>query len=504
MHKLLACTVLASEVSPFDPMERAFHSSLDDLYPDARLAHSSWSFVHEYPLTREIQAMTHVWQAPDEHEYFVATKGAPESIARLCKLAPAATAAMLEKVQELAGQGMRVLAVAQARYSGTGWPSTPEGFAIDWLGLVGLADPLRPAVPDAVKQCQQAGIRVVMITGDYPATAQAIAKEAGLPCEKVVTGAQLDALSDADLNAVVREVHIFARILPEQKLRLVNAFKADGEIVAMTGDGVNDAPALKAAHIGISMGERGTDVAREASSLVLLNDDFTSIVHAIKLGRRIYDNLRKALTYIVAVHLPIAGMTLLPLLFGMPLIFAPVHIVFFEMIINPACSIVFETEEEEDDIMLHPPRSVTERLFGPQNVLLAVLQGCGLLATVATVFFLALHSGLQEGQARAIAFSSLVIGNLGLIIASRSLTHNVFTLLRKPNKAQWWMLGGTSVALAGVLYVPLLQRIFHFSPVHAVDLISPILFGVVAIAWFELMKYAFRQKPQATVEQRMQ
>ena len=331
-----------------------------------------------------------------------------------------------------------------------------------------------------------------MITGDYPATAQAIAEEAGLPSEKVVTGAQLELLSDAELNAVARDVHIFARILPEQKLRLVNAFKADGEIVAMTGDGVNDAPALKAAHIGISMGKRGTDVAREASSLVLLNDDFTSIVHAISLGRRIYDNLRKALTYAVAVHVPIAGMTLLPLLFGTPIVFAPVHIVFLEMIINPACAIVFETEEAESDIMQRPPRRVDERLFGLQNVLLAVLQGLGLLSAVAAVFFVELRAGLLDGQARAIAFTCLVIGGLALIVANRSALRTVFALMRIRNLAQWWILGSTCIALAAILYVPWLQRVFHFSPVLAADFILPILVGIATIAWFELMKYAFR------------
>lgn len=323
LHQLLEYTVLASEITPFDPMEKAFHRCLADFYPDDRAAHRDWSLAHEYPLTREVMAMTHVWQLADQCEYVVATKGAPESVARLCKLDEQESATVLQQVQELAAQGMRVLGVAKATYAGKTWPSSPDAFEFAWLGLVGLADPIRPTVSQAVMECQQAGIRVVMITGDYPATAQAIAKEAGLASDIVVTGAQLDALNDAELHNAVRDAYIFARILPEQKLRLVNALKANGEIVAMTGDGVNDAPALKAAHIGISMGERGTDVAREASSLVLLNDDLTSIVRTIRLGRRIYDNLRKAMTYVVAVHLPIAGMTLLPLLLGTPLAFAP-------------------------------------------------------------------------------------------------------------------------------------------------------------------------------------
>lgn len=493
VHQLLEVTVLASELTPFDPMEKAFHRCLADLYPDDHTAHGDWIFAHEYPLTREIMAMTHVWQPVDQRDYMIATKGAPESVARLCKLDAKRTADVLLQVQELAAQGMRVLGVAKASYAGHTWPLSPKAFEFTWLGLVGLADPIRPTVPKAVMECRQAGIRVVMITGDHPATAQAIAKDAGLPSEKIVTGAQLDTLNDAELRTTVRDASVFARILPEQKLRLVNAIKADSEIVAMTGDGVNDAPALKAAHIGISMGERGTDVAREASSLVLLNDDFTSIVRAIRLGRRIYDNLRKAMTYVVAVHFPIAGMTLLPLLFGTPLAFAPVHIVFLEMIINPACAIVFETEDAESDIMMRPPRRIEERLFGMRNVVLSVLQGMGLLAVVAAVFFFELHSGLQEGQAKALAFTCLVIGNLGLIIASRSLSHSVLSLIRKPNRAQWWMLGGTCIALATVLYVPALQGVFHFLPIHADDVVLPIAAGFIAIAWFELVKYLYRK-----------
>ena len=495
VRRVLAGAVLASEIAPFDPMDKAFHRCQADLCPEDRSTYAAWSLVHEYPLTREIMAMTHVWQAPDDGEYIVAAKGAPESVALLCKLDVQKTTEALQQVQTLAEQGMRVLAVAQAtpaRFAGEHWPAKPEAFEFTWLGLVGLADPIRPTVAQAVQECHRAGIRVVMITGDHPVTAQAIAREAGLPWERAVTGAQLDGLGDAELRTIAHEVHVFARILPKQKLQLVEALKANGEIVAMTGDGVNDAPALKAAHIGISMGERGTDVAREASSLVLLNDDFASIVHAIRLGRRIYDNLRKAMTYVVAVHLPIAGMTLLPLLLGTPLVFAPVHIVFLEMIINPACAIVFETEQAEHDIMMRPPRSVDERLFGWRNVSLAVLQGLGLLAAVAAVFFVGLRDGLLDTEARAIAFTCLVIGNLALIVANRSALRSVFALLRVPNRAQWWVLGGTGVALAAALYTPALQRIFHFSAVHADDLVSPIVAGIAAIAWFELMKYAFR------------
>jgi Ca2+-transporting ATPase len=492
VRRVVEYAVLASEVAPFDPMDKAFLRYQAEHFPDDARKRASWSFVHEYPLTADRMAMTHLWQAADNADPLVATKGAPETVARLCKLDAAMTASVLEQVRTLASQGMRVLAVARARYAGERWPSTPDTFAFEWLGLVGLADPIRPAVPKAVKECHAAGIRVVMITGDHPITAQAIAKEAGIPSETVMTGAQLAALGDKARQTAVRGAHVFARILPEQKLQLVEAFKANGDIVAMTGDGVNDAPALKAAHIGISMGERGTDVAREASSLVLLNDDFTSIVHAVRLGRRIYDNLRKALTYVVAVHLPIAGMTLIPLLFGTPLVFAPVHIVFLEMIINPACAIVFETEHAEKDIMHRSPRRIDERLFGTRNISLAVLQGLGLLAAVAAVFFFGLHGGLSDAAARAMAFACLVVGNLSLIVCNRSITQSIFSLARVPNRAQWWMIGGTALALAAALTLPQLQRIFHFSAVQPKDLVPPALAGIGAIVWFETVKRFFK------------
>jgi len=493
--------VLASEIAPFDPMEKAFHRSFAELAAANGDMHNGWSLVHEYPLSNQMLAMIHVWQPPGANEYVIAVKGAPESVAVLCRLGPQEAAAALDQAHAIAVQGMRVLAVAKARYmhaelaSAGEWPRTSDSFRYTWLGLVGLADPVRPSVPQAIAECHRAGIRVVMITGDHPVTAQAIAKEAGLPHERVVTGDQLADMQDAQLAETVRTVHVFARVRPEQKLKLVSALKAQGEVVAMTGDGVNDAPALKAAHIGISMGKRGTDVAREASSLVLLDDDFSSIVAAVRMGRRIYDNLRKALTYVVAVHLPIAGMAILPLLFGTPLALAPIHIVFLELIINPACAIVFEIEHAERDIMQRPPRRMESRIFGSRNVAVAILQGLGLLTVTALVFFLALSGGVQENAARALAFACLVTGNLALIIANRSMHQNVFALLRRPNQAQWWMLTVTSAALVTVLYVPALRKIFHFSIVDQGALAIAMACGGSMLIWFEMVKYGLRKRP---------
>ncbi|MBL8675244.1 MAG: cation-translocating P-type ATPase, partial [Rhodospirillales bacterium] len=364
-------------------------------------------------------------------------------------------------------------------------------------GLAGLADPLRASVPAAVADCRSAGIRVVMITGDYPATARAIARQAGIEGRDVATGDELAALDDAALRERVRATTVFARIMPEQKLRIVEALKANGEIVAMTGDGVNDAPSLKAAHIGIAMGGRGTDVAREASSIVLLDDDFGSIVKSILLGRRIYDNLRKAMGFIFAVHVPIAGLALLPLLFGLPILFLPVHIAFLEMVIDPVCSLVFEAETEEEDVMRRPPRSPDEPLFPARLIAWSLSQGMLALALVAGIFLAALQRGMPESEVRALTFFSLVLTIISLIFVNRSFSASPVTALIRPNPALVWVLSAVAALLAVTLLWAWARDLFRFGPLHADDLAVTLAAGVVVFLLLEATKPLWRRNPTA-------
>jgi len=343
----------------------------------------------------------------------------------------------------------------------------------------------RATVPAAVRECRTAGVRVVMITGDYPATARAIAGQAGIDGESVLSGDTLDSLSDADLAEAMKVTSVFARIRPQQKLRLVEALKRDGEIVAMTGDGVNDAPAMKAAHIGIAMGGRGTDVAREASSLVLLDDDFASIVTTIRLGRRIYDNLRKAIQYIVAVHIPIAGLALLPFTFGLPLMLMPVQIALLEMVIDPACSVIFESEREEKDVMQRPPRRPGAPVLSGAAALWAAMQGLAALAIVAFALFLGTGLDMPEDDLRAFVFTTLVLMNLGLIIVNRSFRSSLSEALLRPNGTLWVLIAVVLLVLATALYWHPTQALFHFGPLYLDDLSICLAGGAVLIGFLE-------------------
>jgi P-type Ca2+ transporter type 2C len=494
-HDLAEFGLLASARDAFDPMDKAFHDlGRRQLAGTAHLHGPEWTLVRAYGLRPDLLAVSQVWQAAGGQELVVAAKGAPEAIADLCRLGAADRAALMRSVDAMAAEGQRLLGVARASFAGGTLPDSPRGFPFVFLGLAGLADPLRPSVPAAVSECRSAGIKVVMITGDYPATARAIAREAGIDAADVVTGDELEQLSEATLAPRVRTATVFARIMPEQKLRIVNALRANGEIVAMTGDGVNDAPSLKAAHIGIAMGGRGTDVAREASSIVLLDDDFSSIVKSVRLGRRIYDNLRKAMGFIFAVHVPIAGLALLPLLFGLPILLGPMHIAFLEMVIDPVCSLVFEAEREEDDLMRRPPRAPDEPLFSGSLIGWSLLQGGFAFALVAAIFIGAFRRGLPEEEVRALAFFSLVLTIVSLIFVNRSFSASLATALRRPNAALAWVLLAITVALGLTLLWPFASSLFRFGPLHADDLALTLGAGVLVLVVLEFLKPLWRAR----------
>jgi Ca2+-transporting ATPase len=493
LHGLLENAILACKRDPFDPMERALLAARDRWLKETEHLHPDWSLTREYPLTPELLAVSHVWSTGNDDEAVVAAKGAPEAIIDLCHLESTQRQELSERVASLAARGLRVLGVARGTNRISRLPEGHHDLSFAFLGLIGFEDPLRPTVPAAVAECQAAGVRVVMITGDYPATAQSIARQAGLShCEAVLSGAKLDQLSDRELAERIGSVQVFARVVPEQKLRIVMALKANGEIVAMTGDGVNDAPALKAAHIGIAMGARGTDVAREAASLVLLDDDFSSIVAAIRLGRRIFDNIKKAIAFILAVHLPIVGLSMLPVFFAeWPLLLLPVHIVFLELIIDPTCSLIFEAEPAESNVMQRRPRKPDERLFSLSVVGIAVLQGLSVFFVCLTVFLFSRRDHSVDA-ARALTFVTLVTAFVVIILVNRSFTRSALAMLTVPNTALRWVVLGAVTFLTIALVVPFAQRLFHFAPLHTVDLIVSLGAGLVCVLWFELVKLTKR------------
>jgi Ca2+-transporting ATPase len=422
-------------------------------------------------------------------ELTICAKGAPEAIARLCRLSEDDAQNVQKAVEEMAARGIRVLGVATSTAPDRHWADSQLDYSYTLTGLVGLADPIRASVPGAIAECRRAGIRVVMITGDYAATAQSIASQAGIEQGDVLTGSELEALDDTQLAERLKRVTVFARIMPQQKLRIVQAFKAGGEIVAMTGDGVNDAPSLKAAHIGIAMGGRGTDVAREASALVLLEDDFAAIVQSARLGRRIYDNIRKAMAFIFAVHVPIAGLALLPLFFGLPVLLGPIHIALLEMVIDPVCTLVFEAERSEDDIMKRPPRDPAERMFSPPMLVWSIMQGAIAFAMLTVVFLAKTWAGVPELEVRALIFFSLVAQIVALILVNRSFGPSLRDALLRKNKALGYVVVIVAAVTGLVLLLPQAQVLLKFGSITWGNLFLAVGLGVGLLLVLEGCKF---------------
>lgn len=495
-HEIIEYGILSSQASPFDPMEKAILNTGDKYLQNSEHIHMDWVMEKEYPLSKELLAMSRVFSNSDTNRKVIAAKGAPEAIFDLCHLDSKTAEKYSKAVENMASTGLRVLGVAKANVLDINLPSEQHDFDFEFIGLIGLSDPIRENVAGAVTECYKAGVRVIMITGDYPVTASNIGKEIGIiNPDNIITGSELEQMSEDELCSRIKEVNIFARVIPEQKLKIVNALKANNEIVAMTGDGVNDAPALKAANIGIAMGEKGTDVAREASSLVLMDDNFLSIVGAIRMGRKIFDNLQKALAYIFAIHVPIAGLSLIPVFFAeLPLILWPVHIVFLELIIDPACSIIFEAEPEEKNVMSRPPRNINEPFFGIKKIILSCTQGLGILLVCLAVYFTGLKMGYSSSGVRTLTFVTLIVSNIAVILSNRSWTTNIFRILITPNRAVKWVVGGALFFLILIMEVPFLLTLFQFEKITIPELIVCIIAGLSSVTWFEIYKQIKRSK----------
>ena len=502
-HLLAEFAMLATPADPFDPMEKAIQHFGHQWLQGTEHVHDGREPEFEYALSGEILAMTRVFASDEPNVHLLATKGAPEAVADLCHLDAAQQGAIRGQVEAMAERGLRVLGVARGRWKGAApapgqsppWPQSQHDFDFDFLGLVALADPPRTEVPAALAECRRAGVRVIMMTGDHPATARAIAQQVGLSDRPdVITGAELEALDDASLSERLRHVDLCARLKPQHKLRLVQLLRASGEVVAMTGDGVNDAPALKAADVGIAMGERGTDVAREAAALVLLDDSFARIVAAIRQGRRIDSNIRKAVRFVFAVHVPIIGLALVPTLLHWPVLLLPVHIVLLELLIDPACSIVFEAEAEDSDTMARAPRPVSDSPFAAAPLLWSVLQGLSLAAVLLGGQAWLVHQGWHPDQGRTVVFGTLVLCVLLLILANRDLSRPALLGVTDPNPWLWRIAAAMVVLLAAVMGIAWLRHLMGLALPGAQGAVVAGCLLALCLVWLELVRLAGRHQ----------
>jgi len=499
-RSLMRAALLATPADTNDPMEQAILSLAAELSVterDAALA----TPVRDYALNPELLAMTRAFESDDGPPHMLFAKGAPETIIELCRLHIEEQRTLSDEVHAMAHRGLRVIAVATAEWSHAPWPTTQRDFSYRFAGLVGLMDPPRPEAAAAIAECFNAGIRVIMMTGDHQTTARAIATQVGLGDDPIlITGKEMEALTDRELSERLHVVDVCARVQPAQKLRLVNVLQSLGEVVGMTGDGVNDAPALKAANVGVAMGERGTDVARGAAALILLDDNFASLVVAVRQGRRIYDNITKAARFVVAVHVPIVALALVPSLLHWTILLMPVQIVLLELLIDPACSIVFESAEASPTIMQRPPRPIGESPFRVANLGYGVMQGIGIALVLLLGYAHALHLGLSGEQGRAAVFMGLLVAILLLTLANHDLTRPLWRRNFANNRWLLAMMGGVALMLAAVASIPSLRSLLGFGAIGP----GAFVFGVSILAactlWLELLRMLMQRSRLVIIE----
>ena len=485
---LIKIAVWASEPTPFDPMEVALHQAYSDLYPhDER---PSFSLIHEYPLGGKPPMMTHVFENK-LGERIIAAKGAPEALMAVSKLSETEKTQIEKAIKALTYEGYRVLGVAEAIFLGNNYPKTQQEFSFAFKGIVAFYDPPKENIEKVLTHFYKAGIAVKIITGDNAATTIAIAKQIGFQgYESSITGDELMQLSDKALQAKVMETNIFTRMFPEAKLKIIEALKKKHQIVAMTGDGVNDGPALKAAHIGIAMGKKGTEIAKQAASLILVKDDLSKMVDAIATGRKIYTNLKKAFRYIISIHVPIILTVFIPLALGWvyPNILSPVHIIFLELIMGPTCSIIFENEPIEKNAMIQKPRPFTDSFFNWKELSISILQGLGITAGTLLTYQYSVQNGFDEAHTRTMVFTVLIAANIFLTLVNRSFYYTIFTTIRYKNNMIFMIIFITVSITALLLYVEPLTNFFGFERLNLAQLAACIGVGFVSVIWIEIVK----------------
>jgi P-type Ca2+ transporter type 2C len=485
-RELLLIAMLASEEDPFDPMEKAIHNKYKNVFPTE--IHFNKTF--EYPLSGSHPMMTHVYE-PENGERIIACKGAPEGIIELSDLNTSQKEIIYSQLKSLALQGNRVLAVGKGIYDANTLPVSQHEFKFNFLGLIALSDPPRENMTEVIQKFYESGVEVKMITGDFPETAMSIASKINLRnSSHCITGKEIDAMTNEELKIAAASNTVFARVMPEVKLRIIDALKQNGEVVAMTGDGVNDGPALKAAHIGIAMGKRGSEVARKAASLVLLNDDLSNMVKAIAFGRSIYSNLKKAIRYIISIHIPLISVVTIPLLLGwkFPNIFSPIHVIFLELIMGPTCSIVYENEPIDSRLINLKPRKMTDSLFTWRELSTSMLQGFMIAVGILLLAFILMQNNNSETHIRTMVFVALVFSNILLTLTGRSTTDSIRKTIRYKNKLIPIMIAVTLIlTVLTILVVPVLA-IFEFEQLSFINFVTCLAVALLSVMWIELVK----------------